>query len=180
MNISWIVGLIIVLLFVVSASFAFYSDEGVFARFKTSYVSFKESAPNVSLGADKLKTDKPSIDELHDSEIDNLKEAIEKMVGSNKNCFQSYAGFTPLDDVSVKFTSEDEVTYVDVFSQGRFVADSSFKFNGSLCVIAGDDVVVKNFATSFLKCSFGFFLVSTYSCTFLWKVFPLSELKNHV
>ena len=157
-----LVAYVLVIMFAIIFVAVLYSPSGAFEKGKSAVEGVKDLVPDISVGDKGLVGGVPEISSLHYKEILNLNTTINRMLGSSdSDCFGNYGEFTPLGQgdnavtITMNYDSEKAGTQVSVKGGkgGKQIITTLNLFIPKMrpCVIAGDDILVKNFFDNFVN-----------------------------
>ncbi len=149
----WVIPLVVLVILVI----AFFGEESMFEGLKLAAKDIQETIP-VGIGAETIKPESPAIHAEHQTAIDQLKSAIEKMKGKD-NCFMNYGQLPPLGAGGTSIVFEKGIdTYRMTILGGESGVIEIVSYDlGNIkpCVIAGktpsDLDVAEMFYNNFLK-----------------------------
>ena len=135
----------------------FYSPgTGAFERLKNIASGAEKYVPNVSIGAEEMEAQQPSIPENQRQAIVSFKEALERTAASSQvNCFTKFNGFPPLGEegaslVIIPIPSE-KVMSVRVTGVKQTITDLNFEVQGiAPCVVGGGTEYTEKFYRNYL------------------------------
>lgn len=153
---------VLVMMFAIIFAAVLYSPSGAFEKGKSAVEGVKNLVPNISIGDSGLVGGTPEISSLHYKEILDLNTTINRMLSSSdSDCFGNYGGFTTLGlgdgavTITLTYDSEKGGTrmMVNGGAGGKQIVPDLTTFIPKMrpCVIAGDDVLVKNFFNNFVN-----------------------------
>ncbi len=134
-----------------------YGEAGAFEKVKGAFNKTKSYLPDVSIGAEKLQAETPTVPEPLRTQIINFRGTVESLKKNPKtNCFQNYGGFSPLEGkaaLTLSYIPAGEQLFVRVLGgpgTKQDVTELSFTIDKmKLCVIAGGSYP-KRFEQNFL------------------------------